>query len=59
MSIEEELKSEIESVKKLLILLLVQNGVSPQVIAKAIGMSTKTIYKFIPKNTQKSQKSKN
>ena len=48
-----ELKSELEAIKKLLILQLVHSGISHGTVAKAAGMSTKTLYKFIPKNIGK------
>lgn len=45
-----EIEKELEAIKKLIILQLVLAGVPIQNIAKASGMSTKTLYKFIPKN---------
>lgn len=50
---DNEIKNELESIKKLLILQLIRNGVPHAVVAKAVGMSTKTLYKFIPKNLSK------
>ena len=51
---DEQIIKELESIKKLLILQLYHEGVSSDNIAKACGMSTKTIYKFLPKNQKKS-----
>ncbi len=51
-----EIIKELESIKKLLILQLYHQGVSSDFIAKASGMSTKTIYKFLPKTQKKSNK---
>ncbi len=48
-----EIQNELESIKKLLILLLIQNGISHADVAKAAGMSTKTLYIFISKNKTK------
>ena len=56
MKSNDDIHSELESIKKLLILQLVHNGISPHDIAKAVGMSTKTIYKFIPKKSTKNTK---
>ena len=56
MNSDSEIKKELESIKKLLILLLIKNGVHYSDAAKATGMSTKTLYKFLPKNLQKSKK---
>ena len=47
------LQKEMESVKKLLILQLISSGISVNHVAKAAGISTKTIYQFIPKNLHK------
>lgn len=44
---------ELQDIKKLLILQLIVNGVPVQNVAKASGMSTKTLYKFIPKSLGK------
>ena len=52
----EEIQNELESIKKLLILNLISQGIPHAVVAKACGMSTKTLYKFIPKDLQKSKK---
>lgn len=46
----EKIIIELESIKKLLILNLISQGIPHAVIAKTTGMSTKTLYKFIPKN---------
>ena len=45
----DEIKDELESIKKLLALQLIRSGVPHADVAKAAGMSTKTLYKFIPK----------
>ena len=48
-----KLQKELEAIKKLIILQMMNSGISVNHIAKAAGISTKTIYQFIPKNTQK------
>lgn len=53
---KDDILKELEVIKKLLILQLNHDGVSAENIAKASGMSTKTIYKFIPKSQKKSSK---
>ena len=53
---KEKIEKELEAIKKLLILQLYHQGVSSDNIAKASGMSTKTIYKFLPKTQKKSSK---
>lgn len=53
MTLDNEIKSELEAIKKLLILQLIHNGISHADVAKTAGMSTKTLYKFIPKNLGK------
>ena len=53
---KDEIVKELESIKKLLILQLYHQGASPDYIAKASGMSTKTIYKFLPKTQKKLKK---
>ncbi len=50
---DNEIKSELESIKKLLILQLIRDGAPHASVAKVAGMSTKTLYKFIPKNLSK------
>lgn len=52
----DKILKELEAIKKLLILQLYHQGVSSDNIAKASGMSTKTIYKFLPKNQKKLSK---
>lgn len=52
----DSIKNELESIKKLLILNLISQGIPHAVVAKACGMSTKTLYKFVPKDLQKSKK---
>jgi len=54
---DEEIKNELESIKKLLILQLIRDGASHADVAKAAGMSTKTMYKFVPKNKTKKEES--
>lgn len=46
----DKLLKELENIKQLLILQLIKDGLPHAVVAKAAGMSTKTLYKFIPKN---------
>jgi len=53
---KDEILKELEAIKKLLVLQLHQQGVSAESIAKASGMSTKTIYKFVPKTQKKVSK---
>ena len=45
----DEIKNELESIKKLLILQLIRSGISHADVAKAARMSTKTLYKLVPK----------
>lgn len=52
----EEIKKELESIKKLLILQLIHDGIPHADVAKAASMSTKTLYKFVPKIKQKEVK---
>lgn len=52
----DKIRVELESIKKLLILNLIAQGIPHAVVAKAVGMSTKTLYKFVPKDLQKSKK---
>jgi len=56
LSLDNELKLELEAIKKLLILQLIKEGVPVADVAKTAGMSTKTLYKFIPKNLGKREK---
>lgn len=49
----DQLLKELETIKKLLILQLIKEGVSHADVAKVAGMSTKTLYKFLPKNLGK------
>lgn len=49
----DKIQVELESIKKLLILNLISQGIPHAVVAKAAGMSTKTLYNFIPKNLSK------
>jgi len=44
---------ELESIKRLLILQLINEGIPHADVARAAGMSTKTLYKFLPKNLGK------
>jgi len=55
----DEIKDELESIKRLLVLQLILQGVPHTDVAKAAGISTKTLYKFIPKNISKLVKTKN
>jgi len=50
---EEKIGKELEEIKKLLIVQLILQGVSIRDIVKITGISTATLYKFIPKNLQK------
>jgi len=52
----EKIIKELEIIKKLLILQLYDQGISSDTIAKASGMSTKTLYKFLPKTQKKASK---
>ena len=47
---ENEIKNELEFIKKSLILQLNRDGVSHATVTKSVGTSTKTLYKFVPKN---------
>ena len=51
-----DILKELVAIKKLLVLQLYHQGISPEAIAKTSGMSTKTMYKFLPKNQKKSSK---
>ena len=51
----DEMQNELNIIKKLLIIQLINSGVPIQSIVKATGMSTKTLYDFIPKKTKKSK----
>ena len=51
---KEELK-ELQSIKQLLISQLVLSGVSIRDIVKNSGMSSASIYKFLPKNLVKNK----
>ena len=55
----DEIKTQLESIKKLLVLQLVRDGVPYATIAKATGMSVKTLYKFAPKSKIKSKSEEN
>ena len=50
---DEKIAKELEEIKKLLIVQLILAGVSIRDIVKITGISTSTLYKFIPKNLQK------
>jgi len=45
----ENTQNNLNAIKNLLILELYYSDVSVNIIAKASGMSTKTLYKFLPK----------
>lgn len=49
----EEITKELHDIKKLLIVQLILDGVSIRDIVKITGMSTATLYKFIPKDLEK------
>jgi len=49
---------ELENIKKLLVLLLYNSNVPLRNIAKASGMSTADIYKFVPKQKKGTVKKK-
>jgi len=53
---KDEITKELEAIKKLLVLQLYNQGVALEAIAKASGMSTATLYKFLPKSQKKSSK---
>ncbi len=55
---ESLIKEELEKIKKLLILQLSQSDISIPYVAKASGMSTKDIYKFIPKRRSRKKNQK-
>ena len=50
MTNNDEIKNQLESIKKLLVLQLIRDGAPYANVAKAAGMSTKTLYKFVPKS---------
>jgi len=52
---DDEIQNELNIIKKLLIIQLINSDVPIQSIVKATGMSTKTLYEFIPKKTKKSK----
>lgn len=49
----DQMLKELEIIKRLLILQLIKEGVPHADVVKTAGMSTKTLYKFIPKNLVK------
>lgn len=49
---------ELDSIKKLLIMQLIQSGIPIESVAKIASMSTKTLYKFISKNQKKTVRGK-
>lgn len=49
---------ELLDIKKLLIVQLILDGVSIRDIVKITGMSTATLYKFLPKDLEKKKDSK-
>jgi len=49
----DELNKELETIKKLLIVQLIINGTSIRDIVKITGMSSASLYKFLPKNLEK------
>ena len=46
---------QLESIKKLLVLQLIWNGISYVDVAKDARISTKTLYKFVPKTKLKEE----
>jgi len=54
----DKILNELDAIKKLLILQLYLSGISSDIIAKTIGMSTKTLYTFLPKSQKKIQEMK-
>ena len=55
---ENELAAEIKIIKQILIVQLVMSGISMRDISKITGMSSATLYKFLPKNLVKNKESK-
>lgn len=53
-----EESKELQVIKQLLIAQLVLSGVSIRDITKITGMSSKSIYKFLPKNLLKNKEDK-
>ncbi|MFZ1077594.1 MAG: helix-turn-helix domain-containing protein [Nitrosotalea sp.] len=51
----DDIQKELNIIKKLLIIQLVKQGIPIENIVKATGMSTKTLYEFIPKNIKQSK----
>lgn len=49
----DDIIKELQDVKKLLIIQLILDGVSIRDIVKITGMSTATLYKFLPKDLEK------
>ena len=49
-------KEDLEVVKRLLILLLLYEGATIRDITKVTGMSSATLYKFLPKDIAKKRK---
>ena len=50
---DKELTNELKIIKQIMIAQLVLSGVSMRDISKISGMSSATIYKFLPKNLEK------
>jgi len=53
---KDEITKELEAIKKLLVLQLYSQGIPLDAIAKTSGMSTATLYKFLPKTQKKPKK---
>lgn len=56
---DDGLKKELETIKKLLIVQLVHEGISIRDIVKVTGMGSATLYKFLPKNLAPKEDNKN
>ncbi len=55
MTESKDFQKDLEIIKKILIVQLVQSGISIRDIANITGMSSKTLYTFLPKNLDKSK----
>jgi len=53
MTESEDFHKDLEIIKKILIVQLVKSGVSIRDIVTITGISSKTLYKFLPKNLDK------
>lgn len=50
-----DLLTELEIIKKILIVQLVQSGITIRDVVKLTGLSSQTLYTFLPKNLAKSK----